>query len=229
MTPALYPQYAALRGDPSDNLPGVPGVGEKTAAKLINTYGGLDGIFANVDDADAEAAGVARRARGAGPQEPRDDGASARRAARRVDLGDAGDRAQARRGQAAVRLPRVPHVRRPSGRGARRPPGRVGRSAPSARSCVAEVTVVESAADAVELIGSLAVLDVCRRGSASRAAARSPVSRSSPTPTVAEVAWIPAELLADDCGRGDRRGPRQRPRPQRQGAHALAARPRPST
>ncbi len=35
--------YAALRGDPSDNLPGVPGVGEKTAAKLINGYGGLDG------------------------------------------------------------------------------------------------------------------------------------------------------------------------------------------
>ena len=34
----LYPQYAALRGDPSDNLPGIPGVGEKTAAKLINAY-----------------------------------------------------------------------------------------------------------------------------------------------------------------------------------------------
>ena len=50
VTPAQYPEYAALRGDPSDNLPGVPGVGEKTAAKLINTYGGLDGIFANVDE-----------------------------------------------------------------------------------------------------------------------------------------------------------------------------------
>lgn len=49
VTPAQYPEYAALRGDPSDNLEGVPGVGEKTAAKLINTYGGLDGIFANVD------------------------------------------------------------------------------------------------------------------------------------------------------------------------------------
>lgn len=48
VTPALYPQYAALRGDPSDNLPGVPGVGEKTAAKLINAYGGLDGIFEHV-------------------------------------------------------------------------------------------------------------------------------------------------------------------------------------
>jgi DNA polymerase-1 len=49
VTPAQYPEYAALRGDPSDNLPGVPGVGEKTAAKLITSYGGLDGIFANVD------------------------------------------------------------------------------------------------------------------------------------------------------------------------------------
>ncbi|MEO9224137.1 MAG: 5'-3' exonuclease H3TH domain-containing protein, partial [Acidimicrobiales bacterium] len=47
--PTDYVQYAALRGDPSDNLPGVPGVGEKTAAKLINTYGGLDGIFANLE------------------------------------------------------------------------------------------------------------------------------------------------------------------------------------
>lgn len=48
--PTKYVQYAALRGDTSDNLPGVPGVGEKTAAKLVNTYGGLDGIFAHVDE-----------------------------------------------------------------------------------------------------------------------------------------------------------------------------------
>src|SRR5262245_3208674 len=50
VAPKLYTQYAALRGDPSDNLPGVPGVGEKTAAKLINTYGGIDGIFDHVDE-----------------------------------------------------------------------------------------------------------------------------------------------------------------------------------
>ena len=48
VSPIDYPQYAALRGDPSDNLPGVPGVGEKTAAKLINDYGDLDGVFANL-------------------------------------------------------------------------------------------------------------------------------------------------------------------------------------
>jgi DNA polymerase-1 len=48
--PADYVQYAALRGDNSDNLPGVPGVGEKTAARLINTKGGIDGIFASLDE-----------------------------------------------------------------------------------------------------------------------------------------------------------------------------------
>ncbi len=47
--PDRYVEYAALRGDPSDNLPGVPGVGEKTAARLVNTYGSLDGIFAHLD------------------------------------------------------------------------------------------------------------------------------------------------------------------------------------
>jgi DNA polymerase-1 len=48
--PELYPFLAALRGDPSDNLPGVPGVGEKTAAKLVNTYGGIDNLFAHLDE-----------------------------------------------------------------------------------------------------------------------------------------------------------------------------------
>ena len=48
--PDKYVLYAAMRGDKSDNLPGVPGVGEKTAAKLLNTYGDLDGIFAHLDE-----------------------------------------------------------------------------------------------------------------------------------------------------------------------------------
>ncbi|HAY69855.1 MAG TPA: DNA polymerase I, partial [Acidimicrobiaceae bacterium] len=48
--PKDYVHYAALRGDKSDNLPGVPGVGEKTAAKLINKYGGIEGIYDHVDD-----------------------------------------------------------------------------------------------------------------------------------------------------------------------------------
>ena len=48
--PSDYVEYAALRGDPSDNLPGVPGVGEKTAAKLVNQYGGIDGIYEHLDE-----------------------------------------------------------------------------------------------------------------------------------------------------------------------------------
>src|SRR5262249_41237761 len=43
VTAAQYPDYAALRGDTSDHLPGVPGIGEKTAAKLVATYGGIAG------------------------------------------------------------------------------------------------------------------------------------------------------------------------------------------
>jgi len=50
VVPGDYPLLAALRGDPSDNLPGVPGVGEKTAAKLVNAYGDLDGIFDHLGD-----------------------------------------------------------------------------------------------------------------------------------------------------------------------------------
>ena len=49
VTPGDYVKYAALRGDKSDNLPGVPGVGEKTAAKLVNEFGSLDEIFQSAD------------------------------------------------------------------------------------------------------------------------------------------------------------------------------------
>ncbi len=48
--PADYVAYAALRGDPSDNLPGVRGVGEKTAARLINTFGDIEGIYAHLEE-----------------------------------------------------------------------------------------------------------------------------------------------------------------------------------
>jgi DNA polymerase-1 len=49
MSPDQYPDFAALRGDPSDNLPSVPGVGEKTAAKWIVEYGSLQELISNVD------------------------------------------------------------------------------------------------------------------------------------------------------------------------------------
>ena len=50
VTPDQYPDYAALRGDPSDNLAGIPGVGEKTAAKLISQYGDISSVIAHADE-----------------------------------------------------------------------------------------------------------------------------------------------------------------------------------
>ena len=50
VTPRQYADYSALRGDPSDNLEGVPGVGEKTAAKLINKYDSLVAIFEHAEE-----------------------------------------------------------------------------------------------------------------------------------------------------------------------------------
>jgi len=50
LTPAQYPEFAALRGDPSDNLPNVPGLGEKTATKLIQQYGDVASLIDAVDE-----------------------------------------------------------------------------------------------------------------------------------------------------------------------------------
>src|SRR4051794_687676 len=49
LSPAQYPDFAALRGDPSDNLPNIPSVGEKTAAKWVREYGSLDALVDQVD------------------------------------------------------------------------------------------------------------------------------------------------------------------------------------
>ena len=50
LTPAQYPDFAALRGDPSDNLPSVPSVGEKTATKWIAEYGSLTELIRHADE-----------------------------------------------------------------------------------------------------------------------------------------------------------------------------------
>src|SRR5262249_24716115 len=55
LTPAQYPDFAALRGDPSDNLPGIPGVGEKTAAKWVAEYGTLGALVDKVDQVKGRA------------------------------------------------------------------------------------------------------------------------------------------------------------------------------
>lgn len=50
ITPEAFVDMKALMGDSSDNIPGVAGIGKKTAASLISTYGTLDGIYENIDD-----------------------------------------------------------------------------------------------------------------------------------------------------------------------------------
>ncbi|MCF8605781.1 DNA polymerase I [Gordonia sp. HY442] len=50
LTPEQYPDFAALRGDKSDNLPGIPGVGDKTATKWIVEYGSLEQLVHHVDE-----------------------------------------------------------------------------------------------------------------------------------------------------------------------------------
>ena len=49
----IFIDMKGLMGDTSDNIPGVPGIGEKTAAKLLAEYGDLDGVYAAVDSMKA--------------------------------------------------------------------------------------------------------------------------------------------------------------------------------
>jgi DNA polymerase-1 len=55
LTPAQYPDFAAVRGDPSDNLPNIPGVGEKTAAKWISEFGSLAELVDRVGEVKGKA------------------------------------------------------------------------------------------------------------------------------------------------------------------------------
>ena len=50
VSPALYPEFATLRGDPSDGLPGIAGIGPKRAADLLGRYGSIDGVLANLSE-----------------------------------------------------------------------------------------------------------------------------------------------------------------------------------
>jgi DNA polymerase-1 len=50
VAPARWTDFVALKGELSDNLPGVPGIGDKTAAKLIETYGDIEGVIAHADE-----------------------------------------------------------------------------------------------------------------------------------------------------------------------------------
>ena len=60
LTPGQYADFAALRGDPSDNLPNIPGVGEKTAAKWVRDFGSLTDLVNRVDEVPGKAGGLLR-------------------------------------------------------------------------------------------------------------------------------------------------------------------------
>jgi hypothetical protein len=59
ITPDQYADFATLRGDPSDGLPGVPGIGEKSAASLLRRFGTLDALLDAAAQGDPRLAGVA--------------------------------------------------------------------------------------------------------------------------------------------------------------------------
>ena len=201
VTPALYPQYAALRGDNSDNLPGIPGVGEKTAAKLINTYGGLDGIFAHVDEQTPKL-----RSNLAEHEE---------RARKNLDLMllrhdapiefeiDALDVTP--NAEELKRLFDFLEFRTLAGRldealsamGTSVDLGPVEERA----EIVAEVTTAASAADAARAISTLPTLDIAATWAGEPG--RSPLAGIAVVTdaSVADVLWIPADVLADDAVR----------------------------
>ena len=60
LSPTQYPDFAALRGDPSDNLPSIPGVGEKTAAKWVREFGSLADLSDRVDEVKGKAGDALR-------------------------------------------------------------------------------------------------------------------------------------------------------------------------
>lgn len=196
--PEMYVQYAALRGDNSDNLPGVPGVGEKTAAKLINKYGGLDGIFANVDEQT--------------PKLKSNLTENEERARKNFDLMllrhdapvddvDFDDLVPKPNGEEMKRLFEFLEFRALSGRivGAITGMGAPVDLGPQVeqQELVAEVTVIESASDAAAVISGVAALDVAARwvGEPGRSdlSGLAVVTDAS----AAEVAWIGGHLLDD--------------------------------
>ena len=204
--PPLYLQYAALRGDTSDNLPGVPGVGEKTAAKLVTTYGGIDGIFQHLDD-----------------QTPK----------LRASLAEHED--QVRRNAEVMKLicdapvgvtvdeldrrpPDVDEVRRlfdflefhSLGERLTEALGEdLGVGRPPAEVLEAEVTIVESPAEASTLLARLresgagATLALASAWEGSEG--RTPLEGLAivTDPAAGEVAWIPIGLLTNDAVRAD--------------------------
>ena len=122
--PEQVPDFIALKGDPSDNIPGVPGIGDKTAGQLIAKYGSLEEVLEHVDElTPARSKAIREHAEQArGGEGARDDAARPRARLRRHPA-----RALAARpldAEGDVQALRVPEPAEPRGRARRRPPGR---------------------------------------------------------------------------------------------------------
>ena len=214
LPPAKYLDYVALKGDTSDNIPGVPGVGEKTASKLVQDFGSVEELLAHTDELKGEAPGVdpgggrpARLQQGAGAA---GDGPRPRRHARRSGDGGVGPR----RGAAPVHLAGVPDAARTAGGGRRRARLKPARSRsrssdlrpPPRPKGVATVSHGHAARGvAVERGPRIAGLAVSPGGGQA-------VSRSSVPPRRGRVARRSeeAEVGARRQGAGDRRRRRRR-------------------
>ena len=128
LSPVQYPDYAALRGDPSDNLPSIPGVGEKTAAKWVREFGSLEALCNRVDEVKGKAGDALRAHLSVGAAQPSAHGVAPGRAGRRHAGGPRGAELGSRRGARRLRHVAVP---RPAGAavgdaGDRRAGGRSG-------------------------------------------------------------------------------------------------------
>ena len=81
LRPDQMVDFKALKGDSTDNIPGVPGVGEKTAAKLIGQFGTLDALYDRLDEVTPpKLREPLARGEGPRPRQPRADADRARRA-----------------------------------------------------------------------------------------------------------------------------------------------------
>ena len=202
VTPSMYVQYAALRGDNSDNLPGVPGVGEKTAAKLINTYGGLDGIFEHVDDQTPKLRSnliehEERARKNLDLMQLRHDAP--------IDEFEISDLGITPNSGELQRLFDFLEFRTLAAR-LHEALAAMGTSVDlgptdDRAEIVAEVTTAVSPSDAAAIISSAVALDVATTWVGEPG--RSPLAGIAVVtdPSVAEVLWIPADVLADDSVR----------------------------
>lgn len=203
VTPALYPQYAALRGDPSDNLEGVPGVGEKTAAKLLNQYGGLDGVFAHAAEQTPKlsASLIEHEGRARHNLEMmvlrRDAPVDLDFAALTVQPNDAEVKRLFDFLEFRALYDRMYEALGVIGAGDGRTSGFGGSSA--AEVLEAEIADVTGAAEAAALIGALATLDVIAAWGGEPGRSELAGLAIVTDAAAAEVAWLPAVTATDEA------------------------------